>query len=256
MDINLLTISLGNSRLAMAVFAAGELVYETHLTLEQRADWPGAIREAWKHLGTDDADVAVASVNPALEPELTGAVVEAAGRTPQFVGREIDLPMKLLTKPPEATGVDRVCALAAAYEQLGKACVVVDAGTAVTIDAASDAGDFVGGAILPGLGMMLDALHQRTAKLPAVDFKPPEHAVGQNTEDAIRSGVFHAIRGAVRDVVEQYALDHGSWPEVIATGGDAAKLFADWDVVHAISPPLLHYGIAKAYADHHINHAV
>ena len=158
------------------------------------------------------------------------------------------------TDAPAQTGVDRVLNIAAAYEQMGKACVVVDAGTAVTVDCCDDSGAFLGGAIAPGVSLMLDALHEKTAALPRVEFAAPTGAFGRDTNDAIRQGVYHGIRGMVRELVENYATQLGHWPDVIATGGDAADLFAGWELIHAVSPDLTFYGIALAYADHHIRH--
>jgi type III pantothenate kinase len=215
-----------------------------------------ALREAWAKVeGKDNAAIAGASVNPAAMEAIEHAVVGVSGEKVEWVGREIDLPLRVLTDPPAETGVDRVVNVAAAFEQLGKACVVVDAGTAITVDCCNDKGDFLGGAIAPGVSMQLNALHEGTARLPRVDLAAPQGVFGRSTKDAIRHGVFYGIRGMVKELVEQYATELGFWPEVIATGGDAAKLFEGWeDIVHAISPDLTLYGIALAYANHHIRH--
>ena len=102
--------------------------------------------------------------------------------------------------------------------------------------------------------MMLDALHERTAKLPVVELAAPASAIGKNTEQAILVGVHTGIRGMVKELIEAYATDLGRWPDLIATGGDAEKLFEGWELVHAISPDLTLYGIALAYINHHIKH--
>jgi type III pantothenate kinase len=82
----------------------------------------------------------------------------------------------------------------------------------------------------------------------------PTTPFGRSTEDAIRHGVYHGIRGMIKELVENYATELGNWPEIIATGGDAAQLFEGWELVHAIAPDLIFYGIALAYAEHHIKH--
>ncbi len=132
--------------------------------------------------------------------------------------------------------------------------VVVDAGTAITVDVCNDAGEFLGGAIAPGAGMQLDALHEHTAKLPRVTLEVPVDPQGASTEEAIRHGVYHGVRGMVKELVENYATSLGYWPDVIATGGDAPKLFEGWELIHAVAPDLTLYGIALAYANHHIKH--
>jgi type III pantothenate kinase len=257
MDINLLVVNVGNTRIALGVFAAGELRHTARVAVEDKTAWPQAIADAWKLLdNTQNPGICAASVNPALVEPINHAIHEKTGRNPEWVGRDIEMPIEVRTDNPGETGVDRVLNVAAAYEQLGHACAVVDAGTAVTVDFCDDQGNFVGGAIAPGVRAMLIALHEKTAKLPRIEFEPPplDSAVGTSTEAAMCHGVYHSIRGLVREMVENYATTLGHWPEIIATGGDAQKLFADWELIHAISPDLTLYGIAMAYTDHYIKH--
>ena len=255
MDINLLVLNVGNTRLSIGVFVAGELTYSMRVAHAQRSEWPARIGEAWERLKPlDQPAVAGASVNPPLLEPIEHAVKQATGQTIEWVGKEIDLPVKLLTREPEKTGVDRVLNIAAAYEQMGKACVVVDAGTAVTVDLCNDQGEFLGGAILPGAALQLRAMSEHTAALPKVELVNPTEPIGTSTASAMQLGVFHGIRGTVRELVENYATELGNWPDIIATGGDAAVLFDGWELIHAIAPDLTLYGIALAYTNHHIKH--
>jgi type III pantothenate kinase len=255
MEIDLMVLNLGNSRLGIGTFSAGSLEHVEHAPVASKGDWGPLINRAWQRIANRASPaVAGASVNPKLDDELETLVLKLTNRPIQWVGEELDLPVVVKTAEPTRTGVDRILNVAAAFEQLGKGCVVVDAGTAITIDCCGEKGEFLGGAIAPGVGMMLDALHEKTAELPRVEFAVPTAAYGNSTETAICQGVYHAIRGLVRDFVENYAVGLGSWPEVIATGGDARVLFEGWDVIHAVSPELTLYGIALAYANHYINH--
>ena len=255
MEINLLTLDLGNSRLAMAPFMAGELGEVIRVPHGQRGDWEAKLTAAWARLSElEGSAVVAASVNPPLEAPLAQMVEKVTGRDILWIGKDIELPINVLTEEPEKTGVDRVLNVAAAFEQMEKGCVVVDAGTAITVDACNDNGDFLGGAIAPGVSMMLDALHEKTALLPRIEFDVPTGIFGKTTRDAIREGIYYGVRGMVKELVEQYATELGQWPEIIATGGDAKKLFEGWELVHAVSPDLTMYGIALAYTDHHIRH--
>jgi len=256
MDINLLVIALGNSRLATGVFAAGELERVVRHPIADRGQWEGAIQQAWSRIADSAAPaVAAASVNPQFNSLVEEIARRLAGQGVQWVGRQIELPIEVCTQNPSETGIDRILNVAAAFEQMGKACIVVDAGTAVTVDCCNDNGDFLGGAIAPGLSMMLDALGRRTAGIGRVSFLPPTSgAVGDSTSAAVSQGVYSAIRGLVREVAENYATQLGQWPEIIATGGDAHQLFDGWELIHAISPDLGLYGIALAYTNHHIRH--
>lgn len=255
MDINLLVINVGNSRLALGVFDAGNLTYTSRIALNEQSNWEGRLSEAWGRIkGAQDAAVAGASVNPTALAQVEQAVLAATGQKVEWVGQEIDFPLKVMTQKPAETGVDRLVNIAAAYEQMQKACVVVDAGTAITVDVCNDKGEFLGGAIAPGVGMQLQALRQGTAQLPEVEFQPPEGPIGRNTRQAMLDGVYFGIRGMVRELVENYATELGFWPDIIATGGDAPRLFEGWELIHAIAPDLTLYGIALAYANHHIKH--
>lgn len=254
MDINLLVLNLGNSRLAMGTFVAGELKQTKRISHDQRGDWASALIDLWTPIASIDAAVVAASVNPMLEQTLEDAVMQALNRRVVWVGKDLELPINVLTDEPEATGVDRVLNVAAAYEQMGNSTVVVDAGTAITIDVCNDSGEFLGGAIAPGASLMLSALHEKTAKLPLAKLAKPDDAWGKDTEQAILQGVYHGIRGMVKEIVENYATALGQWPDIIATGGDAKTLFEGWELIHAIAPDLTLYGIALAYANHHIKH--
>ncbi|MFI5338192.1 MAG: type III pantothenate kinase [Opitutales bacterium] len=255
MDINLLVLNAGNSRLAIGIFAAGELKHVSRVSNCDRGHWAAEIAKAWDTIkDCENTAIAAASVNPPLVAAVNEAVLAATEQEVEWVGRDIDLPIKVLTDQPAETGVDRVLNIAAAYEQLEHACVVVDAGTAITIDLCNNQGDFLGGAIAPGASTMLRALHREAAQLPQVELDAPAAPYGKNTRQAILHGVYHGIRGMVKEIVENYATDLGTWPEVIATGGDAEKLFGGWELIHAVSPDLTLYGIALAYAEHYIRH--
>jgi len=256
MDINLLVLNAGNSRLAIGVFSGGELIGVERILNDQRDQWPAKIREAWGRIAEMESPAVVgATVNPPLIEPLEHLVQEICGQEMQWVGRGIDFPIAVKVDEPKQVGVDRVLNVAAAYEQLGKACIVVDAGTAVTVDFCNDAGEFLGGAISPGVNLMLSSLHEKTARLPLVEFKTPEDLYGKNTASALCHGVYQSIRGLVREASENYASTLGTWPEVIATGGDAEALFKDWELIHAISPDLTIYGIALAYTEHQIRNS-
>jgi type III pantothenate kinase len=250
MEINLLVISVGNSRIALASFIAGELENVVRISAAEPATWSGAIGDLWEKIGgLENAAIVGASVNPTIAVDIESAVEKVAHQRMVWIGTDIDLPIALKTDSPKQTGVDRALNIAAAYEQMQKACIVVDAGTAITIDCCNDAGEFLGGAIAPGAKMMLDTLHEKTAQLPAIAFEKPTGPYGTDTRQAMLHGVYHGIRGMVKELAENYATELGTWPEIIATGGDAKLLFDGWELIHAISPNLTLYGIALAFAE-------
>jgi type III pantothenate kinase len=253
MEINLLVLSLGHSRLAIGAFVAGKLEHVSRVSVDNTGQWAGEIAQAWQLVADrPHAGIAAAVVNRARMEALEHAVATSApGQAIEWIGRQIELPMPVKTDPPEQTGVDRILATAAAYEQMEKACMVVDAGTAITVNLCNDAGEFLGGAIAPGVRMMLAAMHEGTSSLPQLTFDVPAEGIGRDTRQAMLQGVYHSIRGMVKELAEQYAMILGNWPDIIATGGDAQKLFDGWELIHAVSPDLGLYGLALAYAEHY-----
>jgi len=121
---------------------------------------------------------------------------------------------------PREIGADRICDVIAAYKDYGKDCIVIDYGTAITIEVLKD-GVYEGGVIMPGFAMMIDALFKGTAKLPLVELKPYESFIGKDTESNIRIGTINATVGAIKYVVEEIKKEYQKPPVVIHTGGQA-----------------------------------
>lgn len=162
------------------------------------------------------------------------------------VREEIPLPMPMNVETPDQVGTDRLCAAAAGYERAKQACVVVDFGTAITVNAVSDDGVFLGGAILPGVGLGARALADYAAALPQIEVTEPGTVLGLTTVAAMQSGLVLGARGAVREVVEQIATQFGKWPYCVFTGGDAALIGAHCDYVDAVVPDLGLLGLELA----------
>lgn len=187
--------------------------------------------------------VLVSSTNPPVAARVHDLVKSELGVTAARVEQDVPVPIGRQLDPEAIVGDDRLLNGAAAYDVLRQACVIVDAGTAVTVDFVDGAGTFHGGAIAPGVRLMLEALVRGAAQLPDVDMAAPVEAIGHNTVQAIRSGIFHGLRGMVRELTEQYAEFAGAYPVVIATGGDAELLFDGYDLVDRIVPDLILLGM-------------
>ncbi len=256
-DINLLAIDVGHSRVKLGAFEAGDLVASWRADVASPDNVAGAVEQAREQLEGFDSDVVIAASNGAFVDDVAHMVRQAGWSGSGRVGKDVELPIAVATEQPQSTGVDRVLNVAAAYEQLKKACIIVDVGTAVTVDFCDDSGTFLGGCIAPGASLMASSLSDAATHLPAVRPAATGDAFGRDTPGAINCGIVNAIRGLVRQSVEQHAMEQATWPEVIATGGDAHELFGGdhpFELIHAISRDLTLYGIALAYANHHITH--
>lgn len=248
MDINLLAISVGNTRTHLGVFVEGELIDWRHIDNDAMAELPGVLRDLFAHIrNASGAVVYLASVNDPVADPIADMVDDELHVPVLRIEHDVRVPIGRQLDRETIVGDDRLLNAACAYDTLKQACIVVDAGTAVTVDFVDGAGTFHGGAILPGAQMMLNALHHNTAQLPQLTFQPPEDAIGHNTAQAMLDGVFHGVRGAVRELVEKYAEVYGAYPRVVATGGDAHTLFDGYDLIDTIVPNLTLLGIAVTH---------
>lgn len=247
-NLNLIAISVGNTRTQMGVFERGELTdvhrfdnaSQTPIVEQVVSDYP-------RIAGLEGACIAMASVNDAVAERIRPAIEDQLSINVYSIGADIPVPVGRQLDRETITGVDRLLNAAAAYDILKQACIVVDAGTAVTIDFVDGEGTFHGGAIAPGAQLQLDALHDHTASLPELTFATPEDVpFGRSTAQAMLQGVFHGIRGMVRQLTEQYAEHYGAYPTVIATGGDSARLFEHDELIDRVVGNLTLSGIAVA----------
>ncbi len=244
---SLLAVDVGNTRLGLGIWDSDGLHDARRVPHERAADWQQALRETWGAMNGGRRAIVMGSVNPQQAECIRTAVAEISGLTPWRVRDDLPLPLPLDVENEREIGVDRVCCAAAAFERVRGACAVASFGTAITIDCVSEGGRFLGGAILPGFQMALDALHERTAQLPRVTPALPSHVFGRNTHDALVNGVVFGVVGALREIVERYATELREWPKLVITGGNAPLVVELAEYVDAVVPDLCLMGIALAY---------
>lgn len=243
-----LAIQVGNTRIKLACFRAED---PDETVFVEKKDVAAAVEAAarlFEPISSEaDASVVIASVNKPVSDALAGALRDQLSCDIYTVPDDMPAPIGVCLDAGARPGIDRLLNAAAAYDKLRQACIVIDAGTCVTVDFVDGEGVFHGGAIAPGARMQLRAMHEQTAALPAVELAVPEGlAWGSNTRDAMLRGVYHGLRGMTWRLIEKYAEQYGGFPPVIATGGDAAMLFADDELVGQVVPDLVLRGIALA----------
>lgn len=245
----LLAVDVGNSRIGLGVWSADGYQHAERVDALNDEAWSGAIERAWSRIAPagDRRAVVVSSVSPRIAEEFCMAAEDVCGVRPQRIRDDLPLPMTLDLEEPDEVGIDRVCAAAAAHERFGGACAVASFGTAITVDCVSDRGEFLGGAILPGIQMAFDALHENTAALPLVTPAQIDGRFGRSTVEAIRHGVILGAVGALRELVERYATALNAWPPLVITGGNADLVLPHADFVDACVPDLCLMGVALAY---------
>lgn len=249
---NLLIVEIGNSHIGVATSIESRVYASRRFIVNEVASVIDYARQTWEAMGTERINaIAVGSVVPSALASVLDGIGNQFGTTPLVVGRDLRLPMSMAVEEPGEVGVDRVCAAAAAHDQIRAACAVASFGTAVTIDCVNDAGVFLGGAILPGLDMQARALNAWTAALPRVTPKATGVVYGANTEQAIRNGIIYGAAGALREIVERYATDLKQWPRLVATGGNAELVAEQCDFIDHVVPDLAIRGIALAHRRHY-----
>jgi len=245
----LLAVSVGNSRTSFGIFEDDKPRPPRTLRNASVDVLADAIVEEAKGLEGAEAVGLVATVNADLSEPLIEAMEKRLPIRLYRIERDVPPPIRVATRESARTGQDRLLAAAAAFDEAHQACVVIDAGTAITVDFVDGTGVFQGGAIAPGARLMLRSLHEGAAALPEVKLTFPvgEEPFGKDTEEAMLNGVVYGAQGIVRRLVERYAERYGAYPLVIATGGDARLLFQDDELVERITDDLVLRGVALAW---------
>lgn len=247
---SILAISVGNTSTRFAVFtsAGGDdpVVRESAASTDPRAAAERVMKAAGM-LPEKDAGVFIASVNQPFTNKLVNELAPMLDHEYFRFGPDLPIPAPHALGPESLVGQDRLLNGLAAYDRLKQACIVVDAGTAVTVDFIDGDGVFQGGAIAPGASMQLRALHAGTAALPEVEYRAPApEPFARVTEQAMLQGVHFGIRGLVQAVTERFSESYGAFPLIIATGGDSETLFKDDELINQIVPDLTLRGINVA----------
>ena len=191
--------------------------------------------------GFSPRSVVVASVVPSKNDE----VADALGCPICWVGHGIELGVGIDYPNPSTIGADRLANAAGCAALYGVPAIVVDFGTAVTFDVISEAKEYVGGVIAPGLGVMTTYLHSRTALLPLISLREPGRAVGKSTRAAMVSGAVHGYRGLVAEIIRQIKLEQfaDQKPRIVATGGDSTLIGKGVSLFDRINPHLTMEGL-------------
>ncbi len=238
----LLTIDIGNTNITIGLYQGESL--ESHWRLatahERMPDEYGLqLVGLLSHAGHGPRDltgICMASVVPPLTGKLVEACRQYLDCAPLVVDAGVKTGVRIRYEDPRAVGADRIVDCAAVQRLYGGPACVVDFGTGTTFDAISSEGDYLGGAIAPGIGIGAEALYQHTAKLPRVDIQKPPSVIGRNTVHAIQSGLYFGYVAMVEGMVERFRGELGSAMKVIATGGLAEVVAGETPSIQILAP--------------------
>ena len=250
----LLTIDIGNTNITLGIYEGQEAGPRWRLATDHQRmpdEYGLQFLGLLEHAGIRHEDlegVCMASVVPPITGRIAEACRRYLGLAPLVVSAGVRTGVRIRYEDPRAVGADRIVDAAAVQTLYGGPACVVDFGTATTFDAISKEGDYLGGAIAPGIGIASEALFMRAAKLPRVELRRPPSAIGRNTVHAMQSGLLFGYVGLVEGIVARFRRELGPEMKVIATGGLAEIIAQETDIIDIINPWLTLDGLALIWA--------
>jgi type III pantothenate kinase len=226
----LLVIDVGNTNTALGVYEGDRLLANWRLVTahQQTVDEYGILVRNLLQLASIDAAridaVIISSVVPPLDRTLADMTRRYFKQDPLFVGPQLDTGIRIRYDNPQEVGADRIADAVAAFEKYGGPAIIIDFGTAITCDALSAKGDYLGGIIFPGIGIASQALFERAARLQPVSFAEPEKLIGTNTAGSVQAGLYYGFLSVVDGILSRMKETLGPKTRVIATGGQATLL--------------------------------
>lgn len=214
----LLTIDIGNTNISLGLFKGARLTKKMSITTANASSSTVVIRNLFDKYAIEDT--LICSVVPKATALLSKKIKAVTGKLPLLIGKDITVPIKNLYHKPHQVGQDRLVNAYAGVALYGAPLIVADLGTATTFDIISTKKEYLGGMILPGLQMSLDALSEHTALLPKTKLAPPKGLIGRNTQNSILSGVVYGFASLTEDLFSRIKSRIGKNARLIGTGGD------------------------------------
>ena len=251
----ILTVDIGNSNIVLGGVENDEIVFEARLQTEvtKTSDqYCVDLKILLDVYGIDPKNIEgaiIASVVPQVLNSFQTAIKKLTGKTPLVVGPGIKTGLNIRLENPGQTGADLVVADVAALREHKPPLIVIDMGTATTMSVLDETGAHIGGCIIPGVKISMDALTDRTALLPGLQLDQPKAAIGRNTIDAMRSGIMMGAACMLDGMIERMEQELGSKTTVIATGGIAKFIIPMCKTPIIYDKDLLIKGLAALYRD-------
>ena len=249
----LLCIDIGNTNIVLGLYRGEELAAHWRIATDHQRltdEYAILLIELFRHRGYDVGDVdgiAIASVAPPLTGTFVSLSKDYFGCAPLVLDAGVRTGVRIRYDNPRDVGADRVANAVAAHRLYGGPVCVVDFGTATIFDAVSAEGDYLGGAIAPGVVIAMEALFAHTAKLSRTDLTRPPKAIGSNNMQAIQSGILFGYVGLVEGMVARFRQELGPNMKVVATGGLADIIAQETDAIQFVDPWITLKGLRLIY---------
>lgn len=249
----ILVVDVGNTNIVLGIYQQKTLLHHWRLGTNRSSttdEYGIMVHNLFNHAGisVDQIDgVIVSSVVPPLMFALESLCTKYLKRTPLIVGPGIKTGLNIRYENPKEVGADRIVNAVAAIELYEAPCIVVDFGTATTFDYIDENGQYIGGAVAPGIGISTEALYQRAAKLPRIELVKPKSVVGRNTVSSMQAGIIYGFAGQVDGIVERIRQEYRNEAKVIATGGLAEMIAGESKTIETVNPLLTLEGLRIIY---------
>ena len=250
----ILVFDVGNTNIVLGVYEGKQLLNSWRISTDKNktSDEYGILMNqlfGYEGLSFDDIEaVIISSVVPPLMYSLQAVSVKYFKREPIIIGPGIKTGMNIKYDNPKEVGADRIVNAVSAYKKYGGPLIVVDFGTATTFCAISKEGDYLGGAITPGVGISSEALFQRAAKLPKIQLKKPKTVICKDTVSSMQSGLIYGYAGLVDNIVNKMKEEiNGEVKNVVATGGLATLIASESKAIDTVDKLLTLEGLRIIY---------
>ena len=249
----LLAVDIGNTDTTLGVFEGEELRATWHMAtgIHRMADeYAALLLNLLHHQGLDISEIkeiALCSVVPPLIATFDELCQRYFNLSPLVVGAGVKTGVRIRMDNPREVGADRIANAAAAHHLYGGPVIITDLGTATTFDTVSREGDYLGGAIAPGIGTAAEALFTQAAMLPRVELTHPKRAIGTSTITAMQSGIVFGYVGLIEGIVARIQQELGERAKVVATGGFAELIARETAVIDVVNPDLTLIGLRLIY---------
>lgn len=249
----ILVIDVGNTNIVLGIYNGKELLHHWRLSTNRSAtvdEYGINIHNLFQVAGVKLSQVdgvILSSVVPPLMRTLEQLCVKYLGKMPLVVGPGVKTGLNIRYENPREVGADRIVTSVAGIVKYGFPLIVIDFGTATTFDYIDESGDYLGGAIVPGIGISTEALYQRAAKLPRIELAKPKSVIGRNPVTSMQAGIIYGYAGQVDGIVNRIKREFKVSPRIIATGGLAELIATESDTIEKVDPLLTLEGLRIIY---------
>jgi len=245
----LLAFDVGNTNIVIGIFDGKKIIekFRIFTDISKTSDeyWV-LISQFLRHAEINPKQISgivISCVVSSVLGKLEEMSLQRFNITPLVISAGMDIGIRILYDDPAKLGVDRIANVVGGYTEHGSPLIIVDLGTATTFDVISKDGDFIGGAIAPGIGTCLNALSERARALPRIDMKIPQKAIGKDTISNLHSGCYFGFLGQIEEIIRRIKLELPEKPKVVATGGWAEAIAAGSNLIDFVDPDLTLKGL-------------